>query len=349
MNINNRYCQFHPKRLQISTCFDTKCNERTKLCHRCIKERHSTCNKNLFVAKEELYEIVKIEKNSHSNGQLRELLDKNIKNAIAHFQKRLLKLKEDILYLFEKGNKIDLENDLHIRTLKKYCEVRLDEVQDRLLITPKANSIDSAEIGEKVKSLYSDIEILIDEGLDRIEKQNPFKIDTNKGIWLYNDWLDLKEEEKGTVMRVKQDVYFNSFSPVILTSPLTKESQFRFTIKSICKENRILPIGLINRQVYDTTKKQCILRGKGDVVLYFGCGIVGGLEGEIPTIDPSNSTGLEVGDKITMRYCPGDKIVFYNHKGTLNLEKSMVGKEGEYYLIIIPYTRENSVLVERIS
>ena len=170
-----------------------------------------------------------------------------------------------------------------------------------------------------------------------------------KSTWLHNSSVEIKEKNGITLIQQAQNIQLGSYCPTIYSPPLQQKCLFKMTINSIYQRDRYLPFGIIDQKVFDASKKDCVLKAEGIIIHYAGYKSWGNLTGIKPLVSKDDPKGLCPGKEVFLEYVPQKSVRFYDKENTIDLQRSLEGETGEFYLFVVPYTRSNSCTIEKLE
>ena len=351
MEAPQTHCKSHPHRMAVMNCLDCSCDENDLFCVECISGIHKNCDIKLIIANKENNNLIQILPQKHDLASITRALNRLGEELVQHYIAKLVHLKKTIISSFKDRYRSDknITTKSDLEELKRYYTVDKELNANKISFVPKTDRLDLQDIHDKLREFKEEGKRQVNYLLDRMNKLYPFRDLIHKDLWVANKGSERVEiRTNDSLIRREENLYQISYTTVINSIPLTEACSFKITVKNIWAHRRSMMVGLIDQTVFNASKYDCVLKNVGDIMFFDGFRRNGGLQGVQPATDPQDPKGFTQGTEIFLKYIPNKEIVIYNEKGDLNLSRSMIGKEGPYYLFIIPYHQKNRCVIERI-
>ena len=179
---------------------------------------------------------------------------------------------------------------------------------------------------------------------DELDKLNFLSYNS---LWVGNNDIDIMPYEGEVLIKRNEKNKEFSYFKAIYTIPLVSHCKFKITIKNISERIRRLSFGIANKEAYDGLNKEFKLFNGGCYMFYNGHD-KHNLEGIIPTNDYTSPLGYDQGKEYFLEFLPDNEVLIYNKERSVNLKKSVKGKEGPFYIFVDLQKFPASCTIERL-
>ena len=185
-------------------------------------------------------------------------------------------------------------------------------------------------------------------------KVNSYALQNKPLNWSYPNRFDAVIDGNSVFFKKRDNA--NDDKYIVYKVPLDRHSKFKITFNSIDEQNRQLYIYLYDRNNNPATPTHNN-PGMHSSVYYAGRNIMSdlpgwggkfGLTGKTHGTSWSDPNGFDTGKEYFVEFWPGDRVRYYNEKGTLDLTGSFQGKTGPFHLAFRHKYSKTSFTVERL-